>query len=89
MTATTNGQAVSRLADQVSEIAEIRRKPAGHALVDHRDGVMGMQGLQVGAGDDEVADAGVTVELLERIVLEHLKEGRVVEDAVFHRMTAE
>jgi (2Fe-2S) ferredoxin len=31
--------------------------------------------------------AGVTVELLERIVLEHLKEGRVVEDAVFHRMT--
>jgi (2Fe-2S) ferredoxin len=33
--------------------------------------------------------AGVTVELLERIVLEHLKDGRVVEDAVFHRMTAE
>jgi (2Fe-2S) ferredoxin len=33
--------------------------------------------------------AGVTLELLERIVREHLKEGRVVEDAVFHRMTAE
>jgi (2Fe-2S) ferredoxin len=27
--------------------------------------------------------------LLERIVCEHLKAGRVVEDAVFHRMTAE
>jgi (2Fe-2S) ferredoxin len=33
--------------------------------------------------------AGVTLELLERIVCEHLKAGRVVEDAVFHRMTAE
>ncbi|WP_396201741.1 (2Fe-2S) ferredoxin domain-containing protein [Gemmatimonas sp.] len=32
--------------------------------------------------------AGVTFELLERIVLEHLKEGRVIEEAVFHRMTA-
>ena len=32
--------------------------------------------------------AGVTFELLERIVLEHLKEGRVIEDAVFHTMTA-
>lgn len=30
--------------------------------------------------------AGVTVELMERIVMEHLKEGRVVEDAVFHRL---
>ncbi len=29
---------------------------------------------------------GVTPELLERIVVEHLKEGRVVEDAVFHRL---
>ncbi len=33
--------------------------------------------------------AGVTYVLLERIVLEHLKEGRVIEEAVFHRMTAE
>jgi len=32
--------------------------------------------------------AGVTFELLERIVLEHLKAGRVIEDAVFHTMTA-
>ena len=32
--------------------------------------------------------ADVTLELLERIVIEHLKEGRVIEDAVFHRMTA-
>jgi (2Fe-2S) ferredoxin len=32
--------------------------------------------------------AGVTVDLLERIVREHLKEGRVIEDAVFHTMTA-
>lgn len=30
--------------------------------------------------------AGVTPALLERIVLEHLKEGRVVEEAVFHRL---
>lgn len=31
--------------------------------------------------------AGVTPELLERIVVEHLKNGRVVEDAVFFRLT--
>ena len=30
--------------------------------------------------------AGVTPELLERIVMEHLKGGRVVEEAVFHRL---
>jgi (2Fe-2S) ferredoxin len=30
--------------------------------------------------------AGVTPELLERIVVEHLKEGKVVEEAVFHRL---
>jgi (2Fe-2S) ferredoxin len=30
--------------------------------------------------------AGVTEELLERIVVEHLKHGRIVEDAVFHRL---
>ena len=30
--------------------------------------------------------AGVTPDLLERIVVEHLKGGRVVEEAVFHRM---
>ena len=30
--------------------------------------------------------AGVTPELLERIVVEHLRGGRVVEDAVFHRL---
>lgn len=29
---------------------------------------------------------GVTSELLERIVLEHLRDGRVVEEAVFHRL---
>lgn len=29
---------------------------------------------------------GVTPELLERIVVEHLKGGKVVEDAVFHRI---
>lgn len=32
--------------------------------------------------------AGVTPELLERIVLEHLKGGRVVKEAVFHRLGA-
>jgi len=30
--------------------------------------------------------AGVTPVLLERIVVEHLKHGRVVEEAVFHRL---
>jgi (2Fe-2S) ferredoxin len=30
--------------------------------------------------------AGVTPSLLERIVMEHLKGGRVVEEAVFHRL---
>lgn len=30
--------------------------------------------------------SGVTSELLERIVVEHLKNGRVVEEAVFYRL---
>jgi (2Fe-2S) ferredoxin len=30
--------------------------------------------------------AGVTEALLERIVVEHLKHGRIVEDAVFHSL---
>ena len=30
--------------------------------------------------------AGVTPALLERIVTEHLRDGRVIEDAVFHRL---
>ncbi len=30
--------------------------------------------------------AGVTPELLERIVVEHLRDGRVIEEAVFHRL---
>lgn len=33
--------------------------------------------------------AGVTPELLERIVVEHLKNGQVVEEAVFYRLTRE
>jgi (2Fe-2S) ferredoxin len=33
--------------------------------------------------------AGVTDELLERIVVEHLKHGRAVEEAVFHRLTGD
>ena len=32
--------------------------------------------------------AHVTPALLERIVVEHLKQGRIVEDAVFHRLEA-
>jgi (2Fe-2S) ferredoxin len=32
--------------------------------------------------------ANVTPELLERIVVEHLREGRVVREAVFHRLQA-
>jgi (2Fe-2S) ferredoxin len=35
---------------------------------------------------DGVWYAGVTPALLERIVVEHFKHGRVVEDAVFHRV---
>ena len=30
--------------------------------------------------------AAVTPALLERIVMEHLREGRIVEEAVFHRL---
>jgi (2Fe-2S) ferredoxin len=30
---------------------------------------------------------GVTSELLERIVVEHLRDGHIVEEAVFHRLT--
>ena len=30
--------------------------------------------------------AGVTPALLERIVIEHLRDGRVVDEAVFHRL---
>lgn len=37
---------------------------------------------------DGIWYAGVTAALLERIVVEHLKAGRVVEDAVFHRLHA-
>ena len=33
--------------------------------------------------------AGVTPPLLERIVVEHLRDGRVVEEAVFHRWSGE
>ena len=36
---------------------------------------------------DGVWYAGVTPALLERIVVEHLKHGRVVEEAVFHRLS--
>ena len=35
---------------------------------------------------DGVWYGGVTPSLLERIVVEHLRDGRVVEDAVFHRL---
>ena len=35
---------------------------------------------------DGVWYAGVTPALLERIVVEHLVNGRVIEDAVFHRL---
>jgi (2Fe-2S) ferredoxin len=33
--------------------------------------------------------SGVTPALLERIVVEHLKNGQVVEEAVFFRLTAD
>jgi len=33
--------------------------------------------------------SGVTPELLERIVVEHLKNGRVVEESVFYRLPTE
>jgi (2Fe-2S) ferredoxin len=34
---------------------------------------------------DGIWYAGVTPALLERIVVEHLRDGRIVEEAVFHR----
>lgn len=34
---------------------------------------------------DGIWYSGVTPELLERIVVEHLRDGRAVEEAVFHR----
>lgn len=34
---------------------------------------------------DGIWYAGVTLALLERIVTEHLRDGRIVEEAVFHR----
>ena len=37
---------------------------------------------------DGVWYAGVTPRLLDRIVVEHLRDGRVVEEAVFHRLDA-
>ena len=37
---------------------------------------------------DGVWYGGVTPALLERIVVEHLRDGRVVEEAVFHRLGA-
>ena len=36
---------------------------------------------------DGIWYAGVTPALLERIVIEHLVNGRVVEEAVFHRLS--
>jgi len=33
--------------------------------------------------------AGVTSALLERIVVEHLRDGKVIEEAVFHRLGAQ
>ena len=35
---------------------------------------------------DGVWYAGVTPALLERIVVEHLRDGRIVDEAVFHRL---
>lgn len=37
---------------------------------------------------DGIWYAGVTPALLERIVVEHLKGGKVLEEAVFHRLKA-
>jgi (2Fe-2S) ferredoxin len=38
---------------------------------------------------DGIWYGAVTPALLERIVVEHLRDGRVVEDAVFHRLAQE
>ena len=48
-------------------------------------GVCG-QGPIVVVYPDGIWYARVTRELLERIVVEHLRQGKVVEDAVFHRL---
>ncbi|BAH39852.1 hypothetical protein GAU_2810 [Gemmatimonas aurantiaca T-27] len=44
-------------------------------------------GVVVAVYPEGVWYAGVTMELLERIVVEHLKQGRVIEEAVFHRLS--
>ena len=48
------GQAVRKLTNQISKLAEISRKSAGHPLINYRNGIMGVQGLQVRTGDNEV-----------------------------------
>jgi (2Fe-2S) ferredoxin len=44
------------------------------------------QGPVVAVYPEGVWYANVTPELLERIVTEHLRDGRVIEEAVFHRL---
>jgi (2Fe-2S) ferredoxin len=48
-----------------------------------------MEGPIVVVYPEGVWYANVTPALLERIVVEHLRDGRVVEEAVFHRLGAQ
>ena len=46
------------------------------------------QGPIVAVYPEGVWYANVTPELLERIVTEHLRDGQVIEEAVFHRLSS-
>ena len=67
-------------AHQRAEVHEVGGEAAFHALANHADGVVGMQRLEVRAGDAEVRDALVLVENLveqPRRVLDELQVGTV------------
>jgi len=61
---TTGPGSTMASAEQRTEVHEVGREAALHAFADHADGVVRVQRLQVRAGDAEIGDALVGVELL-------------------------